>query len=84
MNMMNQNFTFFQKKSNLNRKLIAILTRIAPELITVQFNPDAAYWNTIDEMDAAELSLYSYPHRVFGSGLRNSAHMLLVIVLDKI
>lgn len=57
--------------------------RIAPELRTVEDNPDTAFWNKIDEMDLSDLSERSYPYRVFGSGFRNGLNFVLSMVWDK-
>lgn len=64
---------------------IMIITpyRIAPKLMIVHLNPDAEYWNKIDKMGVINCQLHPYPHRVFGSGLRNAARVLMGIVLDK-
>lgn len=46
-------------------------------------NPDTAYWNRIDEMDAIELSQHLYPYHVFGSGIRNGLGVALTMVWDR-
>lgn len=57
--------------------------RIAPELLTVEDNPDTAYWNRIDEMTESEMSQYSYPYHVFGAGIRNGLGVALTMMWDR-
>lgn len=78
---MSKTFALTRLSHEINVKCINY--RIAPELVTVENDRNATYWNIEDGYTPNVNESLIYPYRVFGSGLRDSLITMLGIYLDE-